>query len=379
MSELIQKHDNRATMRWKLLTGVSALALTAYVSSASVASAEDSSRPQIWIELGGQLSGLDDGQEAFAPALMAASRPSVFSPSQKFEKPPLYSIDETGAISFQPYDSNWILSASVRYGRSASSHQVRQQATPQPFHFTLGGQHYTDFPLALKFADTNAQTSQNHLIMDFQAGKDVGLGMFGSKDGSSVVSLGVRFAQFRSKLNSILKSDPDAHFHYKYFYGYKLVQGQTYHSNAASFRAKRSFHGVGPSISWNASAPLAGNVRDGELTFDWGVNAALLFGRQRSTVHHQTTARYHGAKYYKGLRAIVGTSINTNHTRARSVTVPNVDGFAGLSFTYADAKMSFGYRADMFFGAMDGGIDSRKNENRGFYGPFVSISVGLGD
>ena len=41
MSELIQKHDNRATIRWKLLTGASALALTAYVSSTAMAGAED--------------------------------------------------------------------------------------------------------------------------------------------------------------------------------------------------------------------------------------------------------------------------------------------------------------------------------------------------
>ena len=41
MSELIQKNDNRATIRWKLLTGASALALTAYVSSAAIAKAED--------------------------------------------------------------------------------------------------------------------------------------------------------------------------------------------------------------------------------------------------------------------------------------------------------------------------------------------------
>ena len=117
MSELIQKNDNRATIRWKLLTGVSALALTAYVSSANLAKAEDADQPQIWIELGGQLSGLDDGQEAFSPAIMAA-RPSMFTPSQKYERPPLYSIDEDGKISFQPEDSNWIFSASVRYGRS---------------------------------------------------------------------------------------------------------------------------------------------------------------------------------------------------------------------------------------------------------------------
>ena len=51
------------------------------------------------------------------------------------------------------------------------------------------------------------------------------------------------------------------------------------------------------------------------------------------------------------------------------MTVPNVGGFAGLSFNYADAKISFGYKADFFFGAIDGGIDTRKNENRGFSAP----------
>ena len=56
MSELIQKNDNRATIRWKLLTGASALALTAYVSSAGMAKAEDTDRPPIWIELGGRWS-----------------------------------------------------------------------------------------------------------------------------------------------------------------------------------------------------------------------------------------------------------------------------------------------------------------------------------
>ena len=101
MSELIQKHDNRATIRWKLLTGVSALALTAYVSSGVTARAEDGNQPQIWIELGGTLSRLQDGQETFAPPIMD-NRPSILSPSAKFDKSPLYGIDEFADISFQP-------------------------------------------------------------------------------------------------------------------------------------------------------------------------------------------------------------------------------------------------------------------------------------
>jgi len=389
MSELIQNHDNRATIRRKLLAGASALALTAYISSAVTAKAEDADRPQIWIELGGQLSQLEDGSETFSPPLMDV-RPSIFSPSQKFEKPPLYSIDEFADLSFQPKDSNWIFAASIQYGRSASNRHVHQQTYPAPFHkYTPSGlpDRYV-YGYAAKFADTLSRNSEQHLVLDFQAGKDVGLGMFG-KDGSSVVSVGVRIAQFRSKSNIALKSNPDWHFNYKYvnypssgITNWEITTGQPYHSNAARFTARRSFRGIGPSLSWKASAPFAGNPQDGELAVDWGVNMALLFGRQKTKTHHQTTGRYHiGTKYAAaGYPPITYQGpAHPDHTRSRRVTVPNVGGFAGLSFSYSDAKISLGYRADFFFNAIDGGIDARKNENRAFYGPYASISIGLGD
>ncbi|HEV2560764.1 MAG TPA: hypothetical protein VGT78_01360 [Rhizomicrobium sp.] len=383
MSELIQKHDNRATIRWKLLTGASALALTAYVSSSGIARAEDASQPQIWIELGGQLSRLDDGQETFAPAF-PVPRLSIFSPSQKFEYLPRFSIDETGKISFQPEGSDWVVSASIQYGRSSTNRDVRQGTYPNPAYGTKSGVRITGaspaFPKASRFADTNAQTSENHFILDFQAGKDVGLGMFGNHRGSSVLSLGVRFAQFSARSNVAIKSDPDWHFGYKYFSnGVKFPLFQTYHTNRANLQAARSFHGIGPSLSWSASAPITGNSQDGEIAIDWSVNAALLFGRQRAKVHHQASAQYHGRKYNTGSRVVVYHPTPVNLTRSKSVTVPNVGGFAGLSFRYSDAKISLGYRGDFFFGAMDGGIDTRKSENRGFFGPFASISIGLGD
>ena len=72
------------------------------------------------------------------------------------------------------------------------------------------------------------------------------------------------------------------------------------------------------------------------------------------------------------------TSKPADRNRARNVTIPNIGGFAGISFKYADAKLALGYRADLFFNAMDGGIDTRKSENVGFYGPFATVSVGLG-
>ncbi|HEY5238955.1 MAG TPA: hypothetical protein VIJ62_11285 [Rhizomicrobium sp.] len=353
---------------------------------------DDSDRPTLWIELGGQLSRLDDGQEAFAPVFPnSPARPSMFSPSQKFERLPLYSVDETGKLSFQPEDSDWVFSASIRYGRSTSKKSVHQQSYPKSFStgvFFSGYTHFYSFPAyANKFADTTVNNKESHIILDFQVGKDVGLGMFGNNGGSSVFGFGVRYAQFSSKTNIALKSDPDWHRLYKYL-SYpsagvthqKWPSAQPYHSNAASLSATRSFHGIGPSISWSASSPFVGNAKDGELTFDWGLNAAVLFGRQKVKTHHQTTERYstqHPTANVSRPVTFQGPA-TPDHTRVRTVVVPNVGGFAGLSFHVENFKVSAGYRADFFFGAMDGGIDAAKRENIGFYGPFATVSVGIG-
>lgn len=58
--------------------------------------------------------------------------------------------------------------------------------------------------------------------------------------------------------------------------------------------------------------------------------------------------------------------------------MPNLGGFAGVSFLYSDAKVNFGYLGDFLFGAIDGGLDTAKKETRGFYGPFATVNIGLG-
>jgi hypothetical protein len=384
MSELIKKTDHRGAIRWKLLAGVSALALTTYISSSGFARAEDADRPILWIELGGRLSELQDGQEAFAPPLMDG-RPSIFEPSQKFEKPPKSSIDEYGALSFQPQDSDWVFSASVQFGRSKSSKHHIQQTNPLPTAEYIGGNRYIVYPGAQQFAETKTSSSEQHAILDFQVGKDVGFGLFKSGGISSLIGFGVRFAQFKSTSNFSLKSDPDWHFTPKYFslppyIPRQKLMDQAFHSNLASMTAERSFHGIGPSVSWKSSMPLTGTVQDGEIEADWGINGAILFGRQKAQTHHQSTARYKPATKYAPAvpKTISHFPATPDHTRSRGVVVPNIGGFAGLSFQYSAAKISAGYRADLFFSAMDGGIDAAKKENVGFYGPFASVSIGLG-
>ena len=357
MSELINTNDNRATIRWKLLTGVSALALTAYVSSTALARAEDAARPPIWIELDGQFSKQETGEEVFVPPFMLAS-PFDGAAHAGLEKAPPNIWDKGATISFQPDGSDWVLSAAIRYGRVSRKENRNQIITHVPSKYFYDA-----------YQDPSSYGSESHTILDFQVGKDVGLGRFGS-DGSSVLSAGVRYAQFDSATTADIKSQPSN------------LQYPIYDKFYATFAAKRHFSGIGPSISWDASADIAGNPSAGRLTLDWGVNGALLFGRQRARTHHQTSKVQVMTLYNTtaGEKARVPVY---NHpyssSRSKRVTVPNLGGFAGVSIRYSDAKISVGYRADVFFGAIDGGIDAAKKEDRGFYGPFASISIGLGD
>jgi iron complex outermembrane receptor protein len=384
----------------------------------------DHGKPPLWIELGGQFDFLDNSQQSFSPPFM----PSIIEPRQlkalNDQRPPLYGIDETAKISYEPDGSDWVFSMAVRYGRSSANRNEHQQ-TPNvdvkvlPFTvygFQEGG--YDFYPdRRVKFADGLSQQSERHTILDFLVGKDVGLGMFGI-DGSSIVSGGIRVAQFVSKSNVNLNALPDL----QYPTGSVANQAQKYqfkrskmrfHDYQAMAEQKESFHGLGPELAWNASAPVAGNDTDnGEIALDWGANFSVLFGRQTARGNNKTSvnsyylnnsgtrfnhigtqSRGTGAHrlrigFFTGPctnRDLGGTlgickqqTHSASHNRSRMVAVPNLGALFGLSYKYQNAKVSFGYSADEFFGAMDGGIDTRKSENVGFFGPFANISIGLG-
>lgn len=386
MSELIGTRDNRATIRWKLLTSASALALTVY---ASAAKAEDADRPLIWLELGGQMETIGGQGEVFAPPFLAANPDSPVlqkvTPLQA-QKLPKFNFGEDGKISFQPEGSDWVFSAALRYGRSVNSRHVDHQTHGVYYkYYTANGAGKNAAPCtpctAADFADTKAHHSESHAILDFQVGKDVGLGMFG-KDSSSVLSFAVRFAQFTSNATFDIRARPDLQFKYLPISSgsahFKLPYFNTYH---ATGHASRSFRGVGPSLSWNGSAPFAGSRQDGELEVDWGVNAGILFGKQKARARHQEIAHYNSpTAIFVGRFYPTAYPTRYNHsTRSRSITVPNVGGSIGLSWRVQDFKVSMGYRADVFFGAMDTGINAVKNSNATFNGPYASISIGLGD
>jgi iron complex outermembrane receptor protein len=335
----------------------------------------DNGKPPLWIKLGGNFDQLSDGQQPFDPPFVN-SVPSYLPSPLAAQKPPGIGLDWEAAASFEPNDSDWVFSADIRYGRSSSKRHVHQQTTPAPVPITLDGQPHGDGYAATRYVDTQTSNSESHMIFDFMAGKDVGLGMF-DLDGSSVVSGGMRMASFTSNSVASIFTIPesvDVGHQPKY---------SSQHNYSGSSNVKRSFHGIGPALSWNASTPLGGTEQNGEITIDWGSNAAILFGRQRASGNHTTGGHYTCRRGFPPSTAVCHiTSSHYQHTaafnRSRMATVPNLGGFAGISFKYNNAKVSFGYRADEFFGAVDGGIDSYKAENRGFFGPFANISIGLG-
>ncbi len=160
MSELINTHDNRATIRWKLLTGASALALAAYVSSGDIAKAEDASRPLIWLELDGQFATQKNDLEVYSPPFFANS-PFDGVSSLAYEKTRPYIWDKSGKISFQPQGSDWVVSASIRYGKSGRA-EKSLYITPNPVV-----EFYGQEKVYRAYQDSELRSSESHTIIDF--------------------------------------------------------------------------------------------------------------------------------------------------------------------------------------------------------------------
>ncbi len=388
MSEL-KTISNYPNAKRHLLASVSALTLMAAFPNA-VAAREDGDHPTVWIEFGAQLERLTVGQESFAPPFVSTLLSNPFTPPSAVQAPPRYSFGQEGRLSFNPEGSNWVFSAAVRYGRANSSGSSHEETTPESLRFIQSLPYYNIHRTILlpapaqRFATTTSQNHSAYLVADFQAGKDVGLGTFGG-NGGSTINAGIRVAQFTSQSKARIDSDPDLAHSYRtitglgpYHSGYLKLPNPHWDLYAGQFTAKRSFRGLGPSLQWDAAATLIGKPEEGAVTFDWGVNGALLFGRQKVTGSHETTAHHGSLQVSHGPLPTLYPTKNRSIARSRSVVVPNVGGFAGLSLRFPNAKVSLGYRIDAFLGAMDGGIDTRKTYDRDFYGPFATISIGLG-
>ncbi len=340
-------------------------------------SASGDKRPQFWLTFGGDFEALENKSTPWSPANEPPFPVGLPTPEQ-LQKNPQYEFDREANLSYQPADSDWVLKAGIRYGRTSRNRNTHKSLAPQtrtqmavgypgkyvyvPCSFFNSGQGSPICSIANgnRFVDAQQRSSEEHMMLDFTLGKDVGLG---------TIAAGIRVAQFTS--TSSLNMGADA------LYNFVPLKYDIHHVvNGFDSSEKRSFHGVGPEIRWDGSKELWGSATDGEIAFDWGANAAVLFGRQKVDLHHSSYSCYH--RFIRNNAASCSTVVSPERVRNRHVAVPNLGGYAGLSIRYTDAKISLGYRVDEFFNAMDGGQDTSKSYNRGFYGPYLNVSIGLG-
>jgi len=376
MSELTTEQMTAANLRRYWLATASSLILAASIGSANsaVAASGEDGRPTLWIELGSQLERVDGGQNLFMPPFSDSIVEAGFESPAVAQTPPRYAFGGEVKLTLTPEGTDWVAFVAVRYGRSNGKKHMHEQRAVETQFMVLGNPFTATQQLA---SDSKTQENESHEVLDFQAGKDVGLGLFG-RGTFSVISGGIRFAEFTSKSKDDLIARPEYGFIPKVFFGIPFVTSTRYDYHGIA-QNERSFRGIGPSLAWDASLPVGGS-EDGGFSFDWGINAAVLFGRQKSAGHHQTTAYHYTQKYGPQRRpryVPAYTPKSANHDRSRSVVVPNIGGFAGISLRWSNAKVSLGYRGDFFFSAMDGGVDTRVSKDRDFYGPFASIAVGL--
>jgi len=370
MSELIDSKVHHSSRR-DLLASVSVAVLVA-CSSAAHAASDDNDRPVVWIEVGGDFDAVQQGKSIFAPVFFSHSAPDILAPMVDSQKLPQFGFASEGKITFAPEDSNWVFSARVRYGQTnGGNHLHHESAVSTKTQL---------FPSSNNFiGDGQTLYHGSHFILDFQAGKDVGLGMFGAGS-TSLISAGVRFAQFDSNAHVSLHARPYIHNSRNAVFPSKYIfRDRNSIAYTAVVYANHSTRAIGPALSWDASVPVVRPSQQTTFNFDWGLDGSILFGRQTTRVHQQTSIyRLRLAAFSspptQGMR-----SVHPAHqTRARNVTVPNIGGFLGASLKFPNAKVSIGYRADLFFNAIDEGYDTRKSSMLGFYAPFATVSVGLG-
>ena len=364
-------------------------------------------KPQFWLTLGGNYNmNLYASTDPYDP-LAAANFPNGGNPTPpwpstlptpaQLQKTPGSGFDWQGALTYQPEGSDWKLKAGIRYGRSFHNntfHESVNAGTKSGISFfgryyscaffnqlaTINPKYGTIAQLCYhgnlkEFDDSVNRSTEHHTILDFTLGKDVGLGSF-----NGTVAAGVRVAQFNSNAMLHLGAGPHYNLDVNVFAKYHELYEFASTDN-------RSFHGIGPELTWDGSNRLFGGESEGEVTLDWGVNAAMLFGKQSAIFSH--VVKHCRVDGFGTLSVCEGGTISgvadpriveptDNVNRSHNVTVPNLGGYAGLSVKYHDAKVSLGYRADTFFNAIDGGQYAVDKKDRGFYGPYFNISLGLG-
>jgi outer membrane receptor protein involved in Fe transport len=354
------------------------------------------------VEITGQVQHFDAPYEALRPPLMT-DLPAYLQNTDVVQNRDLDKGDGRSLrLIYQPEGSSWKVSAGIRYGRANGDdnrvhtevYTKHQVCGVDPEFFTQYGfpsGYFADMicdPESAKYnadasnfettdwSDAASRSREEHMIVDFTVGHDVGLGALFSR---AEVAAGLRYAEFDSTTD--LKTAALGNWDIPPGWSSMLVTHETFGSQMA---ARREFKGAGPVVSWAAAVPVLGNEKSGRLELDWSVTGGALFGERTTSVkqsaHHETRGEISEGDDASWPQAVIGTPdvVDASYKRSNSGTVPLVDLSLGLSYEVGRIELGTGYRWERYFDVLDVGQDEAKKADRTIDGPYFKIAVGFG-
>lgn len=223
----------------------------------------------------------------------------------------------------------WHLSGQFRYGSA-----LKSRGFVDAMNGAIGAS--TTFNAT---ATGNESLREDHWLVDFNVGRDFGVG-----NSNAQWTLGVRVADLRSKLTA------NGNFNAE-------INGAPTASGPFSAQEKSTFLGAGPRLGVVGDTPLGG-----AWSFDWLAGAAVLFGERR--LQRQASAA-------------TPTVTVISLTNSDSATVFNLDAEAGLSYWLnPNMKVTASYRFDGYFNAIKT-FDTNGNlvdVNRYYQGPMLRFT-----
>ncbi|HEX6860790.1 MAG TPA: TonB-dependent receptor [Caulobacteraceae bacterium] len=311
-------------------------------------------------------------------------------------------------LTYQPNGSPWSIMGSIRYGRTNNDmsrdsdlsvdliHACRVPAplsircTPGFYYYGYFWDHWSQVETT-SWSDAEARRREEHEIIDFAVGHDLGLGGL-----NSTISAGLRKADFKSNAHWAVNAQggwviPEP-------WGWFPQQFSSFTRQHVTAEAERKFNGAGPVATWEAALPIWGDDHTGRFAVDWSVTAGVLFGQRETTVTgsdltvlHQgwlplysiplssTTAPGVGKTIVTATMPVVDTDTTPiNISRSEDGTSPLLDLSLGLSYDVGRIKVSTGYRWERYFDVLDVGQDEAKDADRTIDGPYFKIAVGFG-
>lgn|GEM_PF-3334586 len=234
-------------------------------------------------------------------------------------------------------DNSWDIGVFARFG---ASNKETEAGYGSPYLNILGGNYPSIYSLG------KVTHREEHLIVDFEARKDVGLGS--RNEAQTILTSGFRFAHFQADTSTAFYFPPT----------FLLEEKRRY-----------EFTGIGPKIGIEHEQLLNPFV-----SFDISGNAAILYGRRSTNV--------------STLGSLLGISNSTSIER--SDWVPMLEGRLGFTFRSPNSptRLSIGVEANAWMGVYDqkaafavagAAIPGKENADRFSYGPYVRLTTILGE